>query len=289
MTSFLSHNERIAISQMSKVVLITGCSSGFGKHLAEEGLAAGLRVIATARKPESLSELGKQGCHTTQLDVTWDEERLAKFAEEAVAVYGQIDYLINNAGYLQSGAIEEFTHEANLKQFNTLFFGLVNTTCAFLPYFRKQRSGVIVNISSQGGTINVSGGGMYCAAKAAVDSVSDTWSKELADFDIGCFSVQPGAFATSVATDNNLIKAPKTIEGYNTPHEWAKMFNERAGHEQGDAKKAAKKIITVMQLEKLPLRLPLGEDAAKNIPRVLRENANEVEEYKEYSTGTDRD
>jgi short-subunit dehydrogenase len=105
---------------------------------------------------------------------------------------GQVDFLINNAGYLQGGAIEENTPEETTAQFNTNVFGLLNTTNAFLPYFRRRRDGMIVNISSQGGSLNMVGAGIYCASKAAVDSLSDTWAKELAEFNVRCISIQVG-------------------------------------------------------------------------------------------------
>jgi NAD(P)-dependent dehydrogenase (short-subunit alcohol dehydrogenase family) len=103
---------------------------------------------------------------------------------------GHVDFLVNNAGYLQGGAIEENTSEEVLLQFNTNVFGLLNTTNAFLPYFRARRAGTVVNISSQGGSLNLTGVGIYCASKAAVDSLSDTWAKELAEFNIKCISIQ---------------------------------------------------------------------------------------------------
>jgi NAD(P)-dependent dehydrogenase (short-subunit alcohol dehydrogenase family) len=98
--------------------------------------------------------------------------------------------LINNAGFLQGGAIEENTPEENLAQFNTNFFGVINVTNAFLPHFRTRKQGTIVNISSQGSTLCVPGSGIYCASKAALDAISDTWARELASLNIRCISIQ---------------------------------------------------------------------------------------------------
>lgn len=105
-------------------------------------------------------------------------------------ISGQVDYLINNAGFLQGGAIEENTPEENLAQFNTNFFGVINVTNAFLPHFRARKQGTIVNISSQGALLCIPGAGIYCASKAALDATSETWANELADFNIRCVSIQ---------------------------------------------------------------------------------------------------
>ncbi|KAK7018229.1 hypothetical protein R3P38DRAFT_1295897 [Favolaschia claudopus] len=180
----------------SDVVLITGCSTGFGKELAEAALCSGLRVIATARRPETMTSLSEKGAKTMRLDVTASTEVLRQFASDTIAIFGRVDYLINNAGFLQGGAVEENSHEENLAQLNTNFFGVINLTNAFLPDWRARKSGstTIVNISSQGSMICVPGAGIYCAGKAALDAISDTWARELASFDIRCVSIQPGSF-----------------------------------------------------------------------------------------------
>jgi NADP-dependent 3-hydroxy acid dehydrogenase YdfG len=105
---------------------------------------------------------------------------------------GHIDYLINNAGFLQGGAIEENNQEEILAQFNTNFFAVINITSLFLPHFRQRKQGTIVNISSQGAAMGIPGAGIYCASKAAVDAISETWAQELENFNIRCVSIQVG-------------------------------------------------------------------------------------------------
>jgi NAD(P)-dependent dehydrogenase (short-subunit alcohol dehydrogenase family) len=105
---------------------------------------------------------------------------------------GHIDYLINNAGFVQGGAVEENSQEEVLAQFNTNFFAVINITNLFLPHFRQRKQGTIVNISSQGAVMFPHGFGIYCASKAAVDAISETWAQELADFNIRCVSIQVG-------------------------------------------------------------------------------------------------
>ncbi|KAJ7784955.1 putative short-chain oxidoreductase [Mycena maculata] len=272
------------------VVLITGCSTGFGREIALASLSAGLRVIATARRPDTLRSLEEGGAKALKLDVTSSADELKAFASEAVALYGQVDVLINNAGFLQGGAVEENSHEENLAQFNTNFFGVINVTNAFLPHFRSRKQGTIVNISSQGSALCIPGAGIYCASKAALDAISDTWARELAPFGIRCVSIQPGAFRTSVAEAGNTKTAGATIEGYRGAHEWVESFCRGAGKERGDTKIAAAKIVEFVSVgpqRALPMRLPIGEDAYENMKAFYVRNLGDVEAWREVSTGTD--
>ncbi|KAJ7911816.1 hypothetical protein B0H13DRAFT_2327951 [Mycena leptocephala] len=182
------------MSNEAAVILITGCSTGFGRELALAALTAGLRVIATARRPETLASLHEKGAKTLRLDVTASTEELKQFASEALLLFGQVDYLVNNAGFLQGGAIEENTPEENIAQFNTHFFGVINLTSALLPHLRERKCGTIVN--------------------AALDALSDTWARELAPFNIRSISIQLGSFRTSVAESGNLKVASASIDGY---------------------------------------------------------------------------
>ncbi|KAJ7083453.1 putative short-chain oxidoreductase [Mycena epipterygia] len=276
-------------TKSSPVILITGCSTGFGRELSLVALDRGFRVISTARRVESLADLKEKGAQTLKLDVTAPVDELSAFAANAWAIYGQVDFLINNAGYLQGGAIEENTPEERLAQFNTNFFGLINTTTAFLPYFRKRREGVIVNISSQGGSLNVVGVGIYCASKAAVDSLSDTWSKELAEFNVKCISIQPGTFRTSVTESSNLGWASNRIPEYTVPGQVLERFGAWEGTQRGDPKKAAVKIIDFVTEpgRELPLRLAVGDDAFENLKAFHLAQLADMEKFEAWSVGTD--
>ncbi|ESK93856.1 short-chain dehydrogenase reductase sdr [Moniliophthora roreri MCA 2997] len=277
------------------VILITGCSTGFGRSLALEALSHGMSVIATARRLDSIEDLGKKGAKVLVLDVTATREVLRNFATEAIGVFSQIDVLVNNAAYFLAGAVEEASEEQMRSQFDTNFFGVVNLTCAFLPHFRARKTGTIINISSQGAQLAISGSGLYAATKAAVDCISTVWSKELAPFNIRTMSVTLGTFRTAVAGSNTKHPANQ-IEGYDSAHEFLTIFNGGSGQERGDTDKAAKKLLDVISLKegdglplRLPVRLALGEDAVGHVPRILREQLREAEEWREYGSGTDID
>ncbi|KAJ6606158.1 dehydrogenase [Mycena vulgaris] len=254
----------------SPVFLITGCSSGIGRELTIAALNSGFRVIATARRLETLASLEKQGA-------------------KPHAIYGQVDYLVNNAGFLQAGAVEENSMSEVLRQFNTNFFGLVKTTNAFLPYFRERRAGTIVNISSQGSSLGTPGGGIYCSSKAAVDSVSDTWAHELAEYNIRSISVQPGAFRTEVLQSTNVGRAAKFIEGYQLAHGVIDFMSNLAGAEAGDPVKAAQNIVAFVTdpaRKQLPLRFVVGDDAFASLKAFYTQQLADMEEAKQWSTGT---
>jgi NADP-dependent 3-hydroxy acid dehydrogenase YdfG len=159
-------------TKMSKAVLITGCSTGIGHTTAERLVRAGWTVYATARKPETLTDLQGLGCHTLALDVTDEHARAAAVAEVEKAE-GAVGVLINNAGYAQSGAVESVPIERVRRQFETNVFGLVRMCQLVLPGMRRQRWGKIVNVSSMGGKLTFPGGGFYHATKHAVEAISD--------------------------------------------------------------------------------------------------------------------
>ncbi|KAJ6462562.1 short chain dehydrogenase [Mycena sanguinolenta] len=273
----------------SPVILITGCSSGIGRELCCVALERGFRVIATARRIETLEGLKEKGAEILSLDVTASPDAIAAFAAIAWETYGQVDFLINNAGYLQAGAIEENAPEDTMAQFNTNFFGLLNTTNAFLPYFRERRAGMIVNISSQGGCVTFVGAGIYCASKAAVDALSDTWAKELAPFNVKCISIQPGIFRTAAATSQQ--RGSHLIPEYTAGHKFIVEYNAAAGTERGDPTKAAVRILDFITAEGLnfPLRLPLGDDAYESLKKFYFERLADMEKFRTWSVGTNFD
>ncbi|KAJ7184455.1 short-chain oxidoreductase [Mycena filopes] len=273
----------------SLVFLITGCSSGLGRELAIAALNSGFRVIATARRINTLASLEECGAKTLTLDVTSSEAELAEFAAKAIAIYGHVDYLFNNAGYLHAGVMEENTPAEVLRQFNTNFFGLVNITNAFVPHFRARKTGTIVNISSQGSVLGTPGGGAYCSSKAAVDSVSDTWAHELAEYNIRSISVQPGAFRTAVLLSTNLVHAAKVVEGYQVAHGTMEVIGKQAGVEPGDPAKAAANIIQFLTDPKrtqLPLRFVIGDDAFASVKAFYVQQLADLDAAEELSTGT---
>jgi NAD(P)-dependent dehydrogenase (short-subunit alcohol dehydrogenase family) len=179
----------------SRAVLITGCSTGIGRATAEHLAARGWPVYATARRLESIRELEDAGCHVLALDVT-DEDSMRAAVERVTEEQGAVGVLVNNAGYSQSGPVEEVSMDDVRRQFETNVFGLVRMTQLVLPGMREQRWGKIVNMSSMGANFTFPGGGFYHATKHAVDAISDALRFEVKGFGIDVVIIQPGLIRT---------------------------------------------------------------------------------------------
>jgi NAD(P)-dependent dehydrogenase (short-subunit alcohol dehydrogenase family) len=245
---------------------ITGASSGFGMAFARYALSRGYNVVATARTPDRLDpirQLAPDRVLVEKLDVTAppDAERAVA---AAVARFGSIDVLINNAGYGIVGALEE-TPDAELRaQMETNFFGAVAVTKAALPAMRTQRSGAIVNISSLGGQLSFGGFSAYSAAKFALEGMSEALAQEVAPFGIKVLIVEPGAFRTGFAADS--LKHMPVIDAYRDIVGDIRTFTRGMnGTQDGDPAKAAAAIDTALKAETTPLRLQLGADAVQSV------------------------
>jgi NAD(P)-dependent dehydrogenase (short-subunit alcohol dehydrogenase family) len=245
---------------------ITGASSGFGLAFARYALDRGYNVVATARSVGMLDALaasapGRILVHKLDITVPGDAE---KAIAAAVARFGRIDVLINNAGYGIVGAVEE-TPEAELRaQLETNFFGAVSVTKAALPQLRAQREGAIVNISSLGGQLSFAGFGAYSASKFALEGLSEALAHEMAPFGIKVLIVEPGQFRTNLAGD--AMRHMPILEAYRDVVGGTRAFARcMDGTQDGDPCKAAKAIDLALKAEKTPLRLPLGKDAVDSI------------------------
>ena len=183
-------------SNSSKAVLVTGCSSGIGRATADRLAQHGWTVYATARRLDSIADLAEKGCRTLPLDVC-DEDSMREAVRAIVGDEGAVGVLINNAGYSQSGAVEEVPMEAVRHQFETNVFGLVRLTQLVLPAMRAQRWGKIVNVSSMGGRLTFPGGGYYHATKHAVEAISDALRFEVRGFGVDVIVIEPGLIKTS--------------------------------------------------------------------------------------------
>jgi NAD(P)-dependent dehydrogenase (short-subunit alcohol dehydrogenase family) len=182
----------------SRAVLITGCSSGIGWATAERLARSGRTVYATARDVERLAPLGKHGCRLLPLDVT-DEGSMRSAAGEVERVEGAVGVLINNAGYSQSGTVEEVPMEKVRRQFETNVFGLARMCQLVLPGMRRQGFGRIVNLSSMGGRLTLPGAGYYHASKHAVEAISDALRFEVRGFGVEVVVIEPGLIRTGFA------------------------------------------------------------------------------------------
>src|SRR5438270_12622447 len=179
----------------TRAVLITGCSTGIGRATAERLAKRGHTVYATARRPESIADLEKQGCKTLALDVT-DEESMKAAVAAVEQAEGAVGALVNNAGYSQSGAVEDVPMEQVRRQFETNVFGLIRMCQLVLPGMRRQGFGRIVNLSSMGGKLVFPGGGVYHATKHSVEAISDALRFEVRGFGIGVSIIEPGLIKT---------------------------------------------------------------------------------------------
>jgi NAD(P)-dependent dehydrogenase (short-subunit alcohol dehydrogenase family) len=183
---------------VSRAVLITGCSTGIGRATAEALARRGWRVYATARDVERIASLADVGCELLALDVT-EESSMRAAVEEVERCEGAVGVLVNNAGYSQSGAVEEVPMEKVRRQFETNVFGLARMCQLVLPGMRRQGWGRIVNISSMGGKLTFPGGGYYHATKYAVEALSDALRFEVAGFGVRVAVVEPGLIRTRFA------------------------------------------------------------------------------------------
>jgi NAD(P)-dependent dehydrogenase (short-subunit alcohol dehydrogenase family) len=185
---------------MSKVIVVTGTATGLGKATVDKFAAAGWNVVATVRKTADLAvHQGNPQVKTLLLDVD-DEQAIPDFAQQAVQQFGRVDALVNNAGHYQMGPVESTSMAQVHRQFQTNVFGLIAVTKAFLPVFRSQRSGVIVNISSLTAEQGYPYSAVYAASKAAVATFSEGLSMEMAEFGVVVRAIMPGQHATRIFT-----------------------------------------------------------------------------------------
>jgi NAD(P)-dependent dehydrogenase (short-subunit alcohol dehydrogenase family) len=270
-----------------KVWLITGTSSGFGRNIAELLIKRGDIVIATARDPSTIQDLVKQAPERVmalRLDVTKSAE-----IESAVAAvlnkFGRIDVLINNAGYSVVGAVEE-TSETELRAlFEPMFFGAVAMTRAVLPHMRERKSGSIVQLTSVGGVVTAPGFGPYCAAKHALEAISEALAAEVAPFGIRVLIVEPGAFRTSLfgSSFRTMPENPAYKQSVGATREYSSSM---AGKQPGDPVKAAVAIVAAVEGDMSPLRLPLGTDAVEGIRKKLAQVSSDVDRTEKVAAAT---
>jgi NAD(P)-dependent dehydrogenase (short-subunit alcohol dehydrogenase family) len=183
------------MGEISKAVLITGCSSGIGEATARRLAAGGWTVYATARRLQAIEDLKDAGCHTLALDVT-DEASMRAAVDQVERAEGAVGVLVNNAGYSQGGAIEQVPLDAARRQFETNVFGPIALTQMVLGGMRAQRWGKVVNIGSMGGRLTFPGGGLYHATKYSLEAISDALRFEVKGFGIDVVLIEPGLITT---------------------------------------------------------------------------------------------
>jgi NAD(P)-dependent dehydrogenase (short-subunit alcohol dehydrogenase family) len=274
----------------SQVWFVTGASRGLGFAIAQAVLEKGDAVVAAARNASRAEQVlgSSDRVFAVSIDVT-DRASIQRAADTAVARFGKIDVIVNNAGYGLMGAVEELDALELEDVFKTNFFGAREVIRALLPTLRAQRAGWIVNISSVGGFTGTPGAGAYNASKFALEGLSEALAQELAPLGIRVLIVEPGYFRTDFLNDS-MRTAKATIADYaDTAGSTIKTIAERNGKQPGDPRKAARAIIKAIESLHPPLRLVLGGDAVERVTNKLAAVRHDLDDWREVSMGTDFD
>ncbi|CAN7231757.1 oxidoreductase [Paraburkholderia sp. SIMBA_054] len=272
-----------------KTLLITGVSSGFGRALAEEALAAGHRVIGTVRSEQArnaFEALAPGRSVGRVLDVT-DFEAIDGVVAEIEATVGPIDVLVNNAGYGHEGVMEESPLDEMRRQFDVNVFGAVAMMKAVIPGMRKRRRGNILNITSMGGHITMPGITYYCGSKFALEGISEALGKEVRPLGIFVTAVAPGSFRTDWA-GRSMVRTPRSIPDYDPLFDpIRKAREEKSGKQLGDPVKAARAMLSVIDSDNPPAHLLLGSDAVGLVREKLSAIGGEIDAWETVSRSTD--
>lgn len=272
-----------------KTLFITGVSSGFGLALAREALSVGHSVIGTVRTEASrlaFEALNSDRAHALMLDVT-DIDAIPDVVAEAESNVGPVDVLVNNAGYGHEGIFEESPLDEMRRQFEVNVFGAAAMIHAFVPRFRKRRRGHIVNITSMGGFITMPGIAYYCGSKFALEGISEVLGKELKPFGVHVTAVAPGSFRTDWA-GRSMQRSPRSIPDYDEMFDPIRHARrERSGKQTGNPAKAARAILTLVDLPSPPAHLLLGSDALALVREKLAAMATEIDAWENVTRSTD--
>ncbi|KAK2603467.1 hypothetical protein QQS21_004327 [Conoideocrella luteorostrata] len=274
--------------------LITGCSSGFGQEFVHQILSRGDKVIATGRSLSKLQNHEQAGAGTLELDVTDSQESINHVVSRAVEVHGQIDVLVNNAGFMMGGSVEDLTHEEFLAAFNTNVFGPIKVTRAILPYFRKRKTGTMVFISSLSGWVGHPFTGAYASSKFALEGVVESLQQETAPFGLRTLLVEPGRFRTKLLSESNLKSSQSQFQDYEAASTvYNKFLRQENTNQPGNPEKFASLVLDLVREEgcaegkSVPFRLPVGLDAVKDISGKLKEMGDVIDEWRDVITATD--
>jgi NAD(P)-dependent dehydrogenase (short-subunit alcohol dehydrogenase family) len=273
-------------AEMSEVWLITGAGRGLGVDITRAALAAGHKVVATGRNTNKVAQAVGESADlfVVKLDIT--EPTDAESAVNAsVEKFGRIDVLVNNAANFYAGFFEELLPEQVERQLSTSLIGPMNVTRAVLPVMRKQRSGLIITISSTAGLIGFEFGTAYAASKFGIEGWMQSLQAEIEPFGIDTMTVNPGFFRTELLTEESTNFAERTIDDYNERRaqqmEFWKGYN---GQQSGDPAKLAQALITISSQEKPPRRFIAGADAVGTAEQVAATLKQQTDAYRELSS-----
>ncbi|MBY4710535.1 oxidoreductase [Burkholderia cepacia] len=272
----------------ANLMLITGVSSGFGRALAQEALAAGHTVVGTVRSAQAAQafEALSARAFARVLDVT-DFDRIDGVVAEIEANVGPVDVLVNNAGYGHEGIMEEAPLAEMRRQFDVNVFGAVAMMKAVVPFMRERRRGRILNITSMGGHITMPGIAYYCGSKFALEGISEAAGKELEPFGIAVTAVAPGSFRTDWA-GRSMMRTPRSIADYDAIFDPIRQAREeKSGKQLGDPVKAARAILAVVAAQHPPAHLLLGSDALRLVRGKLAALDEEIRAWEAVTVSTD--
>jgi NAD(P)-dependent dehydrogenase (short-subunit alcohol dehydrogenase family) len=276
---------------MSKVWLVTGSASGLGRNIAEAVLASGDQLVATARDPGRLQDLATKFGNQVRLaalDVS-DEEAARSSVRAAVAAFGRLDVVVNNAGYGDIAPFEQLSAERFKALVDTNFYGVVNMTRAALPVMRKQKSGCILQISSVGGRVARPGNAGYHAAKWAVGGFTESLAQEVVPFGVKVCALEPGGMRTNWGVRANK-DMPELLPDYEpSVGAVANALKSYWGHETSDPEKVAQLVLRLAECDYLPAHLLLGTDAVLHAGQAEATRAADAERWREVSVSTDVD
>src|ERR1700738_631965 len=273
---------------MSQIWLITGSSRGLGRAFTEAALAAGHSVVAGARNPDQLADLRSkfgEKIHPVSLEVT-NEARAKAAVDAAVARFGGLDVLLDNAGYGNVSSVEDTPLDDFRAQIETNLFGVIIMTKAVLPYFRERRAGYIIQVTSIAGRVGPLGRAPYAAAKFGVEGFSESLSKEIGPLGIKVTIIEPGGFRTDFAGSSTQLSEgrPEYASPVGAAVRFQKSYN---GRQPGDPAKAAAVLLHVASLSEPPLRLLLGSDSYAAAEKNALDKIESDRHWKDLSLSTD--
>ncbi|KAK7914002.1 NAD(P)-binding protein [Apiospora marii] len=282
------------------VWLITGCTSGLGERLALHLLRErGDRVIATARGPNAearLQTLSQAGASVLELDVTDDQTAVRAAADAALAVHGRVDVLVNNAGFLVMGMVEDLAYKDFLAQFETNVFGAIKVIKAMLPHMRERRSGTVVFIGSRAGWIGDGGVSAYCGSKFALGGMAEALHNETQHLGIRTLLVEPGRFRTKLLSTSNMQAATSKHSEYaELSQNLLQHLVEEDQAQQGDPDKLVRILADMVRREgcaagrEVPFRLPVGSDMVADVRGKCEDTLALLGEWGPVLAGTDFD
>ena len=269
-----------------EVWLITGAGRGLGVDIAKAALSAGHSVVATGRVASKVEAVlgGHENLLAIKLDVTRPEDAEAA-VDAAVAKFGRIDVLVNNAGNFFAGFFEELSPEQVRNQLETLLFGPMNVTRAVLPVMRQQRSGLLITISSTAGISGQMFCTAYAAAKFGIEGWMESLTPEVAQFGIRTMLVEPGFFRTELLTNDSTTYAQPAIDDYaERTKEIVAAWKSMDGKQGGDPAKLANAIVKLAALKEPPTRFAGGADAVQTFETKAKALLAQAEAHRELST-----